>query len=295
MIVVRCKGGLGNQLFQYAAARALAARHRVPLKIDARWYAAPENQVKVERTFDLAHLRVAAENATARDLRAFGLTAKSRLERLWGRLRRSVTGRTFWAHHEMGYDFRFGKLGPCTALEGFFQHPEYFAPIAALLPDEFRLKNEPPDAIRTLARGLAAEPSICVQVRRSDYVTHADNAAVHGVCDKSYYEQAWCEIQRRVPGARAWVFTDDAAWAHESLRDLCPARIVQEELGGPAFLYKFHVMQACRHFVLANSTFGWWAAWLGASSNSTVILPRAWTRTRDVDELGLRAAGWIAC
>lgn len=295
MILVRCKGGLGNQLFQYAAGRALAQRHRVPLRLDDRWYASSDNQVKAHRSFDLAHFRVAGGMASDADRTRFGLATRSRPGRALGRLRRLLSGRRVWVNHEMGYHQDFERLGPHTCIEGFFQHPRYFSSITPTLRDELQLREPPPDHIRALAGQLSAVPAVCVQVRRTDYIAHADAADLHGVCDADYYRRAWAELTRRIPDAQAWIFTDDAAWAREHLRELRPVRIIQDELGGEPFLGKFFVMQACRHFISANSTFGWWAAWLGAHQASIVIVPRAWLRGRDVDELGLRLPGWLAC
>lgn len=295
MIVVRCKGGLGNQLFQYAAGRALAAHHGVELKVDPTWYHTVESAVKVRRSFDLPHFRITAGLATEDDLREFGVKGRTLAARGLGRLRRAVTGHRWWSFHEMGYAAEFERLGANTLLEGFFQHPRYLAGMEPLLRAEFELREEPPADVRDLAAGLKAGPSVCVQVRRADYAAQPESAAFHGLCGADYYHRAWQEMLRRVPEARAWVFTDDPGWARDQLAELRPVRIVHEDIAGPAFGHKFHVMRACRHFITANSTFGWWAAWLGASAESVVVVPRAWLRDRDVDDLGLRLPGWLAC
>lgn len=295
MILVCCKGGLGNQLFQYAAGRALAARHGGPLRLSDAWYRTAEHQTKVRRSFDLLHFRVEAKVAAVADHRRFGLAGHSLAARVMGRIRRTLTGNRRWIRNEIGYDDQFARLGPRTAIEGYFQHPNYFVDVAGVIRAELQLRETPPTVILELARQLAADETVCIQVRRTDYLTQAENAAVRDVCGVGYYRQAWAEVVARVPRARAWIFTDDVAWARANLSALQPVRIVGDELGGPAFLHKFHAMRACRHFISANSTFGWWAAWLGATPGSVVVLPRTWLRRTEVDQLGLRLPGWLTC
>src|SRR4051794_31622229 len=147
MIVLRCKGGLGNQLFQYAAGRALAERHGVPLRIDDCWYREHAGHLDTPRTFDLKYFRAAPHIASNADLAVFGLGWKSKLGRGLGKLQRGLGGREHWVFHGMGFDPHFLTLGPESAIEGYFQHPSYFASIQDQLRHEFQLCDPLPPEI----------------------------------------------------------------------------------------------------------------------------------------------------
>ena len=298
MIVVRCKGGLGNQCFQYAAGRALAARQAVPLRFDSRWFARPEHQVTVTRTFDLPAFAVACETATDAELAPF---AFEETRRLWPRLKaRSVrlfTGRRVWSDGELGYNPEFAALGINVLLDGYFQHPAYFASVENELRRELRLREAPPDTIVAKASELRAAQGVCIQVRRTDFVLDRARAQRHGVCSLDYFRAAWTLVRARAPNVRGFVFADDPAWAVEAFQGWPDVSVMTADWNGPNFLHQFFLMQACRHFIIANSTWGWWAAWLGAQPNSVVVMPARWFAdpTVNATAMGLRLPHWHVC
>jgi hypothetical protein len=299
VVVVRVKGGLGNQLFQYAAGKALAQRHGVRLGLDTRWYEADLAQRGLtERTFDLPHFAVDIGMASVAELRFCFASDDHRLRaRIGRRLPAMFFGRRRWVHQEPGYDPAFEHLPPKVFLEGYFQHPAYFAGIEKQLRREFRLRESPPAEVVSFAEMLSATASVCIQVRRSDYVSNASAAQVHGVSDEEYYRAAWARVVAKVPAAQGYVFSDDQAWAEWTFADWPRVSVVEPSWNGPAYLHKFYLMCACRHFIIANSTWGWWAAWLGEHPDKVVVMPTRWFRDEVLNEatFGLRIPGWIVC
>ncbi len=298
VILVYCKGGLGNQLFQYAAGRALAARHAAALRFDARWFERPEHHRPLARTFDLPAFCVEGALATETEVAAF---AYDRPRRLWSRLKarcvRFVARRKIWHDEAIGYNPAFADLGPDVLLDGYFQHPAYFVPVENELRRELRLRQAPPAAIAAKAAELRAVVSVCLQVRRTDLVLDPARARLHGVCSRDYYRAAWARVRERAPAARGFVFTDDPAWAAEAFRDWPEVSVVGPEWNGPRYLHKFFLMQSCRHFIIANSTWGWWGAWLGATAESVVVMPSRWYAdpAANASAVGLRLPDWLAC
>jgi len=298
MIVVRIKGGLGNQFFQYAAGKALAERHGVPLYLDTRWYGADcSRRATAARTFDLPHFAVRATRATAAELRfCFGSEDRRLRARVGRRLPAWLVGRRTWIRDGAGYDREFELLPANAFLEGYFQDPIYFAPIAAELKYEFRLREIFPK-VADFASKLSATPSVCIQVRRSDYVSNPMAALVHGACGEDYYRAAWARVISKIPNAQGYVFSDDQAWAVQTFAGCPQISVVDAQWDGPGYLHKFHLMCACRHFIIANSTWGWWAAWLGEHPDKVVVMPTRWFRDEVLNEatFGLRIPGWIVC
>jgi Glycosyl transferase family 11 len=295
MIVLRPKGGLGNQFFQYAAGRALAARHQVPLRFDVRWYGRPEHQRSSVRTFDLGHFQVQGAIATPAELAAFAYPENHRLRaRIVGRLLRAWRGGRIWRHEGLGWTPEFDRLGRHVLIEGYFQDPAYFAPVQDLLQQELQFHTPPPAPIRARAAELAALPSVCIQVRRTDFVTDAEQARVHGTCTLDYFRFAWAHVTQRVPDAQGFVFADDPNWAKEAFDNWPAISVIGPEWNGPDYLHQFFLMRSCRHFIIANSTWGWWAAWLGSHTEKVVVMPQRWFADRTLNETarGLRVPGW---
>lgn len=298
MIVVRFKGGLGNQFFQYAAGRTLAARHGVPLRFDVRWFDNPKNHATVRRTFDLLAFNVEGAVATQAELAPFCYNDSPQF---WKKAKRRVSRlaqrHKLWIYDAPTFGPQFARLGRRVLIEGYFQHPAYFNSVQNELRHELHLRSSPPPAIREKAAALSASASVCIQVRRTDFVADPERARLHGTCSLDYFRAAWTHVSARTSAARGFVFADDPAWAREAFRDWPDVLVVGPEWNGPAFLHQFFLMQACRHFIIANSTWGWWAAWLASDNEKIVVLPKHWFVDEKMNEAaeGLRLPGWHAC
>jgi hypothetical protein len=294
VIVVRFKGGLGNQLFQYAAGRALAARHGAPLRFDARWYDTAENLRTVTRTFDLPAFNVEGGLATKDELDAFAFDGSRRLwPRIKGRILRPIRRRVLWSCDSLGWQPCFMRLGSNVMLDGYFQHPEFFSEIQAQLRGELQLRVPAPEKILRMADELGLQKSVCIQVRRTDFVDNPRTRQIHGTCSPDYFRAAWEHIASRVPAARGFVFTDDMTWARKTFDNWQNIVVLGPEYDGPAYLHRFFLMKACHHFIIANSTWGWWAAWLGQRNDSVVVVPRRWLNDEDTHDLGLVLEKWV--
>lgn len=296
MVIVRLKGGLGNQLFQYAAARAIAKRAGTSLTFDSRWYSQGRVPATNQRTFDLLRFNVCGREASKTELFPFLSQVDRRLHiRVLSRIARVLKKGSILAPqgaHDLG---SHKSLGRHTYLDGYFQNPAFLSADPHALRNELSLKEPLIGSAAELERSLRNEESVCIQVRRTDYVSDPGAAKVHGVCEIDYYRSAWALIKRARPSARGRVFTDDPIWAAEVFRPWEDVTVVGPEYDGPGYLSKFQLMRACRHFIIANSTWGWWSAWLADHGAKTVVMPAQWYRD---DRLNLEAAclqwpGWI--
>jgi hypothetical protein len=298
MIRVSLFGGLGNQMFQYAAGKAVANRHGVELSLDLSGFRADHL-----RSFVLNSLRVPE---TAPDPSPapgtgyfFRARRRQRIERVLGLVGLpklpSFSGGYLEPHFH--YDPVFATLGPNTELFGYFQSERYFAAIA----DEIQKYFQPREPLGSIASEVAREISdsalpISVHVRRGDYLQSA-TAAVHGVLDKEYYRKALAEMDGRLGGnSRLFVFSDDLDAAARVLGFVPEQRVtfVRSDPGRP--WEDMILISKCRHHVIANSSFSWWGAWLNRSPDKIVVAPHAWFTERGLqtrDTRDLYPAGWI--
>ena len=104
-------------------------------------------------------------------------------------------------------------------------------------------------------------------------------------------------MRRKVPDAQGVVIPDDPVWAREAFAGWPGAVVIGPEWNGPDYMYQFYIMRSCRHFIIANSTWGWWAAWLGDYPDKFVVMPGRWfcDERMNVDAVGLRVPGWGVC
>ncbi len=276
-LVVTClNGGLGNQFFQYAVGRALALRYDATLKLDLSVF--PEYPL---RRYELDKYPIRATIATADELMMFRDGPAG-----WS------TGCTRYREPHHHFDPAVRGAVPPVQLIGFWQSERYFRHIADTIRREFT-PTAPMDAEneRVLAN-IRQSNAIAVHVRRGDYVTNPSAAVRHGVPSLGYYRRAMDHVASRVADPVFYVFSDDHDWVRDNLRQ--PAPMVHVTVNGPERGFRdVQLMSACKHHILANSSFGWWGAWMNTSSDKIVIAPTPWFLDKELDTRDLLPPGWI--
>ena len=116
---------------------------------------------------------------------------------------------------------------------------------------------------------------MCVHVRRGDYVTDPFILENVGLCGLEYYQSALDLIRRQVSSPTFFVFSDDPDWTRQNLPVPEPRHFISHNCGVSDH-EDLRLMSACKHFVIANSTFSWWGAWLSTHSQKIVIAPKRW-------------------
>jgi hypothetical protein len=284
-------GGLGNQLFQYAAARGLAHARGDSLKLDLAFF----GQQSL-RSYRLGHYSIQERFADAAEAgRLTGATLPA-WRRWWLRLsnrakpyyRRTV----FREQRLLWFDPHIHDAPAEVYLEGYWQNEKYFAGVRAELRREFSLKEALSPASQAVAQSISAGTSVGVHIRRGDYVSNAQTNRVHGVCDLDYYHQCIDLVAARCRTPHFFVFSDDPEWAGRNLRPSHPLTLVRHN--GPERDHEdLHLMSLCRHFILANSTFSWWAVWLSNSPDRLVCAPQRWFAADQYDPGDFIPAEWV--
>ncbi len=281
MVVARIYEGLGNQLFQYAMGRAVAGRHGVELRLDLDWFDSDQGgpgRGSPPRTFDLPDtFHVTATRATRREL-AFHRHEPTGGGRLLSKALRLGSRRLARQVTERGRRFQPACLdaGPDAYLDGYWQSPRYFDPVADAIRAEFRLRPSPAvDHARCHLdrwRRDGGGPLVSVHVRRGDLVP----TVVDGVTrrnDSSPTTAAHVAAARRLfpADARFVVVADpaDRAWCRRHV----PGAVAYD---GPTAAADFAVLSGCDHHIIAASTFSWWAAWLNPARGKRVVAPAPW-------------------
>ena len=124
-----------------------------------------------------------------------------------------------------------------------------------------------------LAKTIDDSNAVCVHIRRGDYVTNPKYSREFKTQPAEYYHDCMRELKDRLENPRFFIFSDDLAWARENITG--NATHVGNHDGNSDFI-DLHLMSRCRHFITANSSFSWWAAWLSSYEQKVVIVPNVW-------------------
>lgn len=281
-VVARITGGLGNQLFQYAMARAMAARHSARLLLDLSHYEAAGTHT--HRGFELGAFNTHFDVATGSDLAPF---RPSFIRRVLARTGLASGPRVL---HQRGFGFNPETLDaePPIYLDGTWQSEQYFTGCSEALRTEVTLKNALTGETAALASSLGSQCSISVHVRRGDYAHDPKTRDYHGLLGMPYYTAAMQWMLERLPDARFIVFSDEPEWAREHLHADAPLTVLPVR-SGPEDLV---LMAQCRHHIIANSSFSWWGAWLNPSVTKLVVAPQRWFSDGAIDTNDLLPVSW---
>jgi hypothetical protein len=288
MILVRLTGGLGNQMFQYAAGRALADRLGADLLLDTRAFESPlALKAYTRRSYALSPFRLRARVATSADLKNWPVWVVEIGMRL--RFVRPLFRR--W-HFESGitYDPGLRALHDPVCLVGYWQSERYFTDVADRIRADFALTQPMSGENARLLELARTERSVGLHVRRGDFVSLNDAAQVHGLCSIDYYRRAIDHVRERCAECRFLVFSDDPQWARAELPLDPSAVFVTGNEQQPE--QDLALMRACKHHIIANSSFSWWAGWLGYSAEQIVIAPTPWYASPELDARDLTVPHW---
>lgn len=303
MIIVKLAGGLGNQMFQYACGRALAAKYAAPLALDHSFLEQTPLPGVTPRSYelyafgidsrlqpeDMPPLRPSSENSEAR--------ASGGLKKLF-RAIRGKNGETPYNHFVEDVarlDCSFFENGDRQYLSGYFQNECYFASAGEELRKVFTFVPIRSETNAGLARVIrAAENPVSVHVRRGDYLTIA-GGGFHGLCSLDYYAKAIDVIRSRVINPTFFVFSaDDPQWAREAFAPFgLGDSVVGDENTGSDGYENMRMMSLCKHHIIANSSFSWWGAWLNPNPGKIVICPERWFAEQQLAHVNPALPAWL--
>lgn len=251
MIIIKLQGGLGNQMFQYAYAKALQSKGY---------------NVKLDR---FSYFR---DNLRKYELGEYNVSIKPFfLARVFNKLFLRLP---VYKVKRLLDDNIAVKSPDNKCLDGYFQSEKYFLHERNIILKEFTIKNKLSNYAIEIEEGIKNSKISCsIHVRRGDYILDK-NLSIHGICSLEYYKRAIKIIENKYKKVLFFVFSDDNEWVKENIRkdnviyiDNNKTKIPHEDI---------YLMSLCSNNIIANSSFSWWGAWLNRNINKTVIAPKVW-------------------
>ncbi|MGN6475680.1 MAG: alpha-1,2-fucosyltransferase [Flavipsychrobacter sp.] len=277
MIVSKIQGGLGNQMFQYAIGKAYSEKLNTELFLDLSFYNQPFGKDVTPRKFELGLFNLSYQVANSYQLELFQNTS------YWYRIKRKL-GLPVPIYFREGNDKTILKNKKDIYLDGYWQSELFFKDLSKIIKEGFVFKQSLNEQSEVVAASIiSTKTPVAIHLRRGDYVSLSSASVHHGVCDMEYYRSGIRYLNTNVDEPYYFVFSDDVEWAKSNFLPLFSnMEIVQGNHGDDSW-QDMHLMSLCKHNIIANSSFSWWAAWLNANPNKIVVAPGKWFATPELN------------
>lgn len=268
MIRIILSGGLGNQMFQYAAGLALMQRTKSTLQIDKQIL---EKKTRgTSRNYQLSIFTI--NNPVKTNLiDKWIVKAYSILDKPNSFISNAFN--IFRDEKAQYFDIKFNSSSNNTILFGYFQNELYFDNIDDQIRHSFTFKEALKGKNEEIATLIENSDSVSIHIRRGDYLNKNSNLNVLSI---EYYQKAIATIAQKVPNAHFFIFSDDTDWVKQNLNIGSNAYTIIDWNTGDDSYRDMQLMSLCKHNIIANSSFSWWGAWLNNNPSKTVIAPKTW-------------------
>lgn len=278
MLVVKIIGGIGNQMFQYAFVKALQKRNpNQKFFLDISNFSYKELS---ERKYELDCFGINEAIADQKLVQNFQ-PAIGKVEKL----KRFFSFQKYLINSDESNYFKADLLktySENTYFEGYWQSEKYFLDIETEIRQIFTVKKALNTQTKPFLDQIRACDSVSLHVRRGDYVQNPIFNQVHGLCSLEYYQKAVDLISQKLEKPVFFVFSDDIFWCKKHLK--FDVEIVF--VAGNFLNYEdLSLMSACKHQIIANSSFSWWGAWLNNFAEKIIIAPKKWFVEKEIKDL----------
>ena len=278
MIYSRIRGGLGNQLFQYAVARSLADQLGVNLGLDIREYSASSNFQMGLTKFNIRAI-----------LNPDGLIRHKKDGRILFALE-NLVGKHKHVYYEpfLSFDKNVLSKQDGTFLKGYWQSEKYFTDKNKIMEDLEIIKT-PTEKNTQIKAKIEECNSISLHIRRGDYVS----SSTHGTCDLGYYNKAvQFFINKYGSNFEIFAFSDDPSWVQKNLELPVKINFISNNSSNNSY-EDLRLMTCCKHNIIANSSFSWWGAWLNKNPKKCVIAPKQWFADIKIANKDITPRNWL--
>lgn len=291
MVIVKLMGGLGNQMFQYATGRSLAIHTNKKLVLYIGGY--EFNRDATPRKFKLNMFQIKAEIPSPflikiKYKKYFETTIIKRIKRKLKLKNRTIVYND--ESHQFISDLFLNKKN--IYLSGDFQSEKYFKNIRNILLEDFLPQENIDIKYKKILTNVYESNSVSIHIRRGDYVKNPSINQYHGLCSLNYYAEAIKHITKSISNPSFFIFSDDIEWVKHNLPISEQSQYVSD-INIFQDYEEMYIMSKCKHNIIANSSFSWWAAWLNQNSKKIVIAPKKWFTDESLIADDLIPANWI--
>lgn len=292
---VEISGGLGNQMFQYAFARAISIKKKIPFKLDCQYFSL-KSEINIIRPYELNIFKLKKPIIEEEKL-AF---KKSIISKINYKLNHILNFPIIFKSRIINEsDFKNFSLESEKNIDGFYftghwQSENYFKKIESILRKDFIFKKKLDEVNLNCKNKIENSNSVSIHIRRGDYISNQSAFQNHGVCSIDYYKRAINFIETKIQNPTYFIFSDDPDWVRSTDFGIKNYHIVDWNNDNASYI-DMQLMTLCKHNIIANSTFSWWGAWLNNYQKKIVIAPRNWfaKESRKSESKKIIPDGWV--
>lgn len=269
MRIVRIKSGLGNQMFQYAFYRKLLSNNNnVKLDISTINKNKDHNGYELNKIFNVVEFVATDEEI---------IKYSDDKNDLLSRLRKKIFGikKTHYIPKKFSFEKEYLQIDN-VLLDGYWQSEKYFKDISSIIRNDFIFKNKLDEKNKNMIDKITNTNSVSIHIRRGDYLSPQYIKKFGQSCPISYYKKAIDYIKKTNNKCKFFVFSDDIEWTRKTLLG-DEFTFIDWNTKQKSYI-DMQLMSNCKHNIIANSSFSWWAAWLNNNSQKIVVAPKIWFR-----------------
>lgn len=291
-IIIKIAGGLGNQLFQYAIGRFLSLQNNTELVLDTSFF---KDDRLYDRMFLLNQFNIKADYLSDVDfIKSKNLFTKrilkyyKKAEKIFGIDKRHFIDEPLFMENEHLSHRNYLNGGPYNSfsadvlnnknkfiiIDGYWQSEKYFKSIESIIREDLKIIKPLPSDIQVIADNLRNKNSVCIGIRQ---YSDSPASASHFKLTSDYYKKAIELISEQINNPEFFVFTLEKQWVVDNIKTDFPLTIIEPADSNETAYIDLYLMSQCNHFIIANSTYHWWGAWLSENKDKIVIAPeRGW-------------------
>lgn len=268
--IINYKGGLGNQMFQYALARCFMAKGRYVTGDVSSYYQIEAPEFILEDVFP------------AVSIKKCNVTLRKRYKRNDSFC---IIEPNSWTIDKMEADFSIFELEK-GYFEGYWQSAKYIGLVEKELRKDFKFADRMEEKLCRLSEKIIGSGNaVSIHIRRGDYLTGINKRCYGNICTDEYYKKAIKYINDNVKDPVFYFFSNDIEWARNKYGYLKAVYISEKVFDYYEDWYDMFLMSCCKHNIIANSTFSWWGAWLNQNKEKIVMAPKRWVNSCDYKDI----------
>lgn len=289
-------GGLGNQMFQYAFGKRMALALDTELVLDNTLLLGKsqfdEHETYRDFALDIFNLSI-FRWATEEEIFLYnGNPEASIIKKLCRKLRNKISPKLLIIQKWNEIDTAYFNVQSDVCFVGRWQSEFYFKDKANEVRKEFSFNTIDNREIRKFEHVIRNCNAVCMHVRRGDLVTSALYSETIGALGWNYYLNAITYLRTKVENPVFFIFSDDQKWCRENILLDEMMYFMDDKTAGNRDEGHLYLMHLCKHFIISNSTFSWWGAWLSDEPLKIVVYPDKWYKDSRFENPQMCPSGW---
>ena len=284
-LTIHCQGGLGNQLFQFIIGYILAKKNKINLRINIESFNSYDRQYELDKFPEVHKLNIPKIKNNYIFFKIF-FYLNSKLYKIL-KILEIYKHINFFFFKKIEFEkspFIFNgdllkkKIVKNVSVIGFFQSEKYFINYKKIVLKLFRFPKIKDKLVQKHLNLIKNKNSVAIHIRRGDYLNNLKARHFHGILGENYYKKSINFIKKKLKNPIFFIFSDDIELVKKTLPFFNNKKYIFTN--AKSSINDLYLMSNCKHFIIANSTFSWWGAWLSKNKHKIVCAPKRWVRAR---------------